>query len=163
DLNAASLKDTTDFFRTYYAPNNAALAVVGDFNTDQVLAKIKRYFESIPSQPSPPKVDTSEAPQTAERRFTVEDPLAGLPQIIVGFKGVVGNTPDFYAIQILNRALTGGQSSRLFQKLVKERELAVDVSGSISAMRGNGAYRITVTAAPGKKLEDIESAIYEEI
>jgi len=163
DLNAASLKDVTDFFRMYYAPNNAALALVGDFKADVALAKIKNYFEAISSQPAPPKVDVTEPQQTAERRLTVEDPLARLPQITMGYKGIVDNTPDYYALQVLHQALSSGQSSRLYQKLVKEKELVTSVSGYTNALRGNGDYRITATAAPGKKLEDIEAAINDEI
>jgi len=163
DLNAASLQDVTDFFRTYYAPNNAALALVGDFKLDAALAKIKKYFEAIPSQPAPPAVDTTEPEQKAERRFTVEDPLARLPQIIFGYKGIVGNTSDAYAMQVLNQALATGQSSRLYQKLVKEKELVAGIFAFANAMRGNGDYQITATVAPGKKLEDVEAAINEEI
>ena len=163
DLNAASLQDVTDFFKIYYAPNNAALALVGDFKTDVALAKIKKYFEGIPSQPAPPAVDTTEPEQKAERRFTVEDPLARLPQILMGYKGIVANTPDAYAMLVLNQALATGQSSRLYQKLVKEKELVAGVFAFTNAMRGNGDYQITATVAPGKKLEDVEAAINEEI
>lgn len=163
DLNAASLKDVTDFFRIYYAPNNAALALVGDFKLDAALSKIKKYFEAIPSQPAPPAVDTTEPVQTAERRFTVDDPLARLPQILMGYKGIVGNTADAYAMQVLNQALATGQSSRLYQKLVKEKELVAGVFAFANAMRGNGDYQITATVAPGKKIEDVEAAINEEI
>jgi zinc protease len=163
DLNAASLKDVMDFFCIYYAPNNAALALVGDFKLDTALSRIKNYFEAIPSQPAPPSVDTTEPEQTAERRFTLEDPLARLPRIVIGYKGIVGNTADAYAMQVLNQALATGQSSRLYQKLVKEKELVAGVFAFTNAMRGNGDYQITATVAPGKKLEDVEAAINEEI
>lgn len=163
DLNAASLQDVKDFFRIYYAPNNAALALVGDFKSDVALFRIRNYFEAIPSQPAPAAVDTAEPEQKAERRFTVDDPLARLPQVIIGFKGIVGNTPDAYAMQVLNQALAAGQSSRLYQKLVKEKELVTGVFGFNNAMRGNGDYQITATLAPGKKIEDVEAVINEEI
>jgi zinc protease len=163
DLNAASLQDVKEFFRIYYAPNNAALALVGDFNTDQALAKIKKYFEAIPSQPAPPKVDAAEPEQTAERRFTMEDPYARLPQLLIGYKGVASNTPDAYAFQVLNSALAGGQSSRLYQKLVKEKELVTNVAAYPSPFRGGGYYEIEATVAPGKKVEDVEAAINEEV
>ncbi|MEK6288096.1 MAG: pitrilysin family protein [Acidobacteriota bacterium] len=163
DLNAASLQDVKDFFRIYYAPNNAALALVGDVKAGVALARIKNYFEAIPSQPAAPKVDTAEPEQTAERRFTVDDPLARLPQIIMGYKGIVSNTPDFFAMQVLSQALAGGQSSRLFQKLVKEKELVTGVGGFTNELRGVGFYQITATLAPGKKIEDVEAVINEEI
>src|SRR5215470_4109292 len=163
DLNAASLQDVKEFFRIYYAPNNAALALVGDFKTDEALAKIKKYFEAIPSQPAPPKVDSAEPEQTAERRFTVEDPYARLTQLLIGYKGVVANTPDDYALKVLNSALAGGQSSRFYQKLVKEKELVTSVAAYPSPFRGGGYYEIEATVAPGKKVEDVEAAINEEV
>ncbi|HXG93961.1 MAG TPA: pitrilysin family protein [Blastocatellia bacterium] len=163
DLNAASVEDVREFFRIYYAPNNAVLALVGDFKTDEALAKIKKYFESIPAQPKPQPVDTTEPEQTAERRFTVDDPLAQLPLLSIGYKGVIGNTPDAYALQVLGTVLGGGQSSRLYQKLVKEKQLAVNINSGVQARRGPGSFQVTAVIAPGKKAEDVEALIYEEI
>ncbi len=163
DLNAASLQDVKEFFRIYYAPNNAALALVGDFKTEEALAKIRKYFEGIPSQPAPPKVDTTEPEQTAERRFTMEDKFARLTQLLIGYKGIVSNAPDTYALQVLNSALTGGQSSRLYQKLVKEKELVANIFAFPSPFRGGGYYQIVALVAPGRKVEDVEVAINEEI
>src|SRR5437879_12917457 len=76
DLNAASVKDVSDFFKTYYAPNNAVLTLVGDFKPNDVLPKIEKNFGNIPSQAPPPATDMTEPKQTAERRKTMEDPLA---------------------------------------------------------------------------------------
>jgi predicted Zn-dependent peptidase len=163
DLNAASVEDVREFFRIYYAPNNAVLALVGDFKPDDALAKIKKYFENIPSQPKPDPVDTTEPAQAGERRFTVDDHLAQLPLLLIGYKGVIGNTPDAYALQVLGTVLGGGQSSRLYQKLVKEKQLALGAGAGVDARRGPGAFQINVTVAPGKKAEDVEAAVYEEI
>lgn len=163
DLNAASVQDVADFFKTYYAPNNAVLVLVGDFKTEDALARIRKNFESIPRQPDPAPVDMTEPEQTAERRATVEDQLARLPQLDIAYKTVPGNTPDFYALQVLSSALQNGQSSRLFQKLVKEKEMAVNVGGFAAEMRGTGALYISATYKPNVKTEDVEAAIYEEI
>jgi len=163
DLNAAGVEDVKEFFRIYYAPNNAVLALVGDFKTEEALAKIKKYFEAIPSQPAPPPVDTTEPEQKAERRFSIEDQLARLARINIGYKGVVGNTPDYYAMQVLNQALARGQSSRLYQRLVKEKELVTGINGFVDEKRGPGSYQLQATLAPGKKFEDVETVIYEEI
>ncbi|MBZ5537012.1 MAG: insulinase family protein [Acidobacteriia bacterium] len=163
DLNAASVEDVIDFFHIYYAPNNAVLALVGDFKTDEALAKIKKYFEPIPSHAAPPPVDSTEPDQTAERRFTMEDQLARLPQLAIGYKGFVGNTPDFYAMQVLNQALASGQSSRLYQILVKEKELVANIFGFVREMRGPGYYQLTATLKPTTKFEDVEAVINEEI
>jgi zinc protease len=163
DLNAASLDDVRQFFKTYYAPNNAVLTLVGDFDPATALNLIHKYFDAIPRQPAPPAVTINEPEQKAERRQTVEDPLARVPQLRVSYKAVEGNTPDYYALDVLSNLLTGGQSSRLFQKLVKERELATSVTGRMDERRGPGALYITVLVRPGKKVEDVEAAIYEEI
>jgi predicted Zn-dependent peptidase len=152
-----------EFFRIYYAPNNAVLALVGDFKPAEALAKIKKYFEVIPAQPAPAKVDATEPAQTAERRFTVEDPLAQLALLNIGYKGIIGNTPDAYALQMLGTVLGGGQSSRLYQKLVREKQMALSAFSGLNARRGPGAFQISANIAPGKKAEDVEAVIYEEI
>jgi len=163
DLNAASVEDVKEFFRIYYAPNNVVLSLVGDFKADEALAKVRKYFESIPSQPAPPAVDTAEPQQTGERSFTLEDPLARVPRLVMGYKGIVGNTPDIYAMRVLNQALTAGQSSRLYQKLVKDKELATTVFGSIDEKRGVGGYLIQAMLVPGKSFGDVQAVVDAEI
>ena len=156
DLNAATVEDVAAFFKMYYAPNNAVLTLVGDFNPADALKKIKQNFEVIPRQPDPPPVDMTEPQQTAERRATIDDALARAPQIDIAFKAVPGNTPDFYALQ-------GGQSSRLYQALVKDKPLVTNVFGFIDEKRGTGAFYTSATLRPGVKTDDVESAIYAEI
>jgi zinc protease len=163
DLSAATVDDVKEFFRIYYAPNNAVLSLVGDFKTAAALAKIKKYFESIPSQPAPAAVDTTEPQQNAERRFSVDDPLARVPQLVMGYKGIVGNTPDIYAMRVLSQALATGQSSRLYQRLVKEKELVTSISGRVDEKRGVGGYQLMAMLVPGKKFADVEAVINEEI
>jgi predicted Zn-dependent peptidase len=163
DLSAANVDDVAEFFKIYYAPNNAVLALVGDFNTKDALARIAKHFESIPRQPNPPAVDMTEPEQKAERRTTVDDVLARVPRVDLAFKAVPGNTTDFYALQVLSAALQGGQSSRLYQKLVKEKELTTGVGGVMAEKRGLGALYIGANLRPGMKTEAVEAAIYEEI
>ena len=163
DLNAATVEDVSAFFKMYYAPNNATLVLVGDFNTADALAKIRTQFESIPRQPDPPAVDMAEPQQKAERRATVDDVLARAARIDLAFKAVPGNTADFYALQVLGAALQGGQSSRLYQKLVREKEMVTGVGGFMDEKRGVGAFYTNATLRPNVKTEDVEAAIYEEI
>jgi zinc protease len=139
------------------------MALVGDFKTAEALAKITKYFEAIPSQPKPAAVDATEPEQKQERRFTVEDPLAQLPLLLIGYKGVIGNTPDAYALQVLGTVLGSGQSSRLYQKLVKEKQLALAAGSGAQTRRGPGGFQISVNISPGKKVEEVEAAINEEI
>ena len=163
DLNAATVDDVAQFFKTYYAPNNAVLTLVGDFKTSDALSRIKKNFEKIPRQPNPPAVNMTEPPQTAERRATVDDVLARSPRVDIAFKAVPGNTNDFYALQVLSNALQGGQSSRLYQRLVKEKELVTGVFGFMDEKRGPGALYVSATVKPGAKVADVESNIYGEI
>ena len=163
DLNAASVADIRDFFRIYYAPNNAVLVLVGDFKTKDALAKVRQYFESIPRQPDPPPVDQTEPEPKAEQRVTLSDPLARATQVAIAYKTVPGNTADFYALQVLSAALQGGQSSRLYQKLVRDKEMVTNVGGFNAEMRGPGAFYVTATLRPSAKTEAAETAIYEEI
>lgn len=163
DLNAASLQDVQEFFKRYYAPNNAVVSIVGDFKTDEALAKIKKYFEDIPSQPPPPQPDMAEPQQTAERRKTLEDPFAQLPRIDIAYKIGPGNTPDYYALRVMSQILGAGQSSRLYQRLVKEQEMATGAGAFAADQRGPGLEQFFVMARPGKDLAAIEKAVYEEI
>jgi len=163
DLNAASEQDIKDFFRIYYAPNNAVLVLVGDFKTKDALAKVRKYFEGIPRQPNPPPVDQTEPEATAERRATVSDQLARATQVAIAYKTVPGNTADFYALQVLSAALQGGQSSRLYQKLVRDKEMVSSVGGYNAENRGPGAFYITATLRPSSKTDAVETTIYEEI
>ena len=163
DLSAATVDDVAEFFKMYYAPNNAVLVLVGDFKTAEALAKIRANFESIPRQPNPPAVDMAEPAQKAERRDSLEDMLARAPRVDLAYKAVQGNTPDFYALQVLSAVLQSGQSSRLYQKLVKEKEMVTSVGGFMDEKRGIGAFYTNATLRPGAKTEDVEAVIYEEI
>lgn len=163
DLNAASVEDVAEFFKMYYAPNNAVLVLVGDFKTEEALAKIRANFEAIPRQPTPPPVDMTEPSQQAERRQTVDDMLARAPRVDIAFKTVPGNTADFYALQVLTAALQSGQSSRLYQKLVREKEMTTSAGGFLDERRGVGAFYTSATLRPNVKTEDVEALIYAEI
>jgi predicted Zn-dependent peptidase len=163
DLNAATVEDVAAFFKMYYAPNNAVLTLVGDFNTNEALAKIRASFESIPRQPNPPAVDMTEPPQKEQRRADLEDVLARAARVDIGYKAAAGNTADFYAMQVLSAALLNGQSSRLYQKLVRERQMATSVNGFVDEKRGIGAFYTFATLLPGVNTKDVEAAIYEEV
>ena len=163
DLNAASVEDVAAFFKMYYAPNNAVLVLVGDFKTADALAKIRTSFEGIARQPDPPAVDMTEPQQKAERRDTLDDVLARAPRVDLAYKAVPGNTADFYALQVLGAVLQSGQSSRLYQKLVKEKEMVTGVGGFMDEKRGVGAFYTNATLRPNVKTEDVEATIYAEI
>src|SRR5580704_16164492 len=163
DLNSATIKDVQNFFRTYYAPNNAVLTLVGDFQPADALAKIKKYFGDIPAQPAPPAPDLAEPPQTGERRKTIEDPFARTPRLDIAFKTPPGNIADEYALDVLSSALGEGQASRLYQTLVKDKELAVNVFCYVDEHHGPSTFNIVALARPGKDLKEVEKAVYAEV
>jgi zinc protease len=165
DLNAATVEDAAAFFRAYYAPNNAVLSLVGDFKTETALALIKKYYEDIaaPPPPPPPAPDASEPAQKAERRRTIEDAFAQAPRIDIVYKIPPGNTADWYALAMLGQVLSSGVSSRLYQKLVKEKELALGVSAGPDERRGPSLFWFTINARPGTDLAALEKLVGEEI
>ena len=163
DLNAASVKDVADFFKTYYAPNNAVLTLVGDFKTSEVLPKIEKYFGNIPAQAPPPVPDMTEPKQTAERRKTLEDPLAQIARIDIGWKTPAGNTPDWYALYVLGEILSTGQSSRFYQDLVREKQVALQEGAGPFERRGPSLFIVDLLVAPGKDTKDVENLVYDEI
>jgi zinc protease len=165
DLSAATVEDVQAFFRTYYAPNNAALVIVGDVKTADCLAKVRRYFESIPSQTPPPEPDMTEPVQTKEKRLTIEDPLARATRIDIGYHIPPGSSPDYDALSVLGTVLSGGSSSRLYESVVRQKQLALAVNAGPTESRGPGLFRAIalLPPAPGKTAADLEAAIYEEI
>jgi zinc protease len=163
DLSAATVDDVASFFKTYYAPNNAVLAIVGDVDGKQVLDKVKKYFETIPSQPAPPAVDMSEPPQKAERRQTIPDALARLARVDVVYKIPPSDSPDVDALRVAGSVLGTGRSSRLYEDLVRQKQLAVQIATFVDDRRGPGLFVIDATVAPGKKPEEVEAAVYDQI
>jgi predicted Zn-dependent peptidase len=126
DIEAATLEDCRSFYKTFYAPNNAVLAVVGDVSPDEVRAMVEKHFAAIPSQPAPPKFDLGEPPQTREKRVTSPDKLAKLPALAVGYHAPDQGSPDFAPFVLLTLVLGGDDSSRLYERLVKEKAVSVD-------------------------------------
>ncbi len=156
DLDAAPLADLQAFFDTYYAPGNAVLALVGDIEPAAALGRVRAHFESIPPRPAPPVPDMSEPPQTAERRRVIEDAFAQAPRIDMAWKTPPGNTPDWFALNVLGDILADGDSSRLYQALVKRKQMAVSVHGGVHERRGPALLSLTVMARPGQDLDAIE-------
>lgn len=132
DLDSAKLEDVDSFFKTYYAPNNAALAVVGDFEIEDAKKWVEQYFAAIPSVELPAKPDISEPKQEAEKRFTKEDKLANKPALAVAYKMPERNTPEYYAMGLIDQLLLQGQDSKLYLALVQEKGYTGNVSGGIN-------------------------------
>jgi zinc protease len=163
DLSAASVDDVATFFKTYYAPNNAVLSIVGDVDTKKTLALIEKYFGAISRQPQPKRPDLTEPPHTAERRSTIDDPLARLPQIDIAYVTPPAGSPDFDALDVVSWVLSSGRSSRLNQVVVREKKLAVSANAFNPDKRGPGLFQVSAQVAVGKNPADVEAALLEEI
>jgi predicted Zn-dependent peptidase len=132
DLDSAKLEDVDSFFKTFYAPNNAAISVVGDFEIADAKAWIEKYFGDIKASTLPAKAEISEPRQEKEKRFNKEDKLANKPAIAVAYKMPERNTPEYYAMGLIDQILVQGQDSKLYQSLVQEKGYTGNLSGGIN-------------------------------
>lgn len=137
ELEAATLEDASAFFRTYYAPNNAVLAIVGDFEPAQARQWAEKYFASIPrvDQPAPP--DLAEPRQEKEKRASRVDKLANRPALGIAYHTPPRWTEDWYALGLIDQILAQGRDSRLYDALVQRTGLTSDVSAGINWGLGN--------------------------
>ncbi|MEO5894186.1 MAG: pitrilysin family protein [Vicinamibacterales bacterium] len=164
DLDAATVDDVASFFKMYYAPNNAVIGIVGDVDTKTTIAKLNKYFGLISMQPTPPEVDMTEPPQKEERRATIDDALARLPRLDMGYKVPPGNHPDADALSVLGTILSGGRSGRLYEAIVRQKQLSSNVfAGSAANSRGPALFSFGGLPLPGKTVAELEAAIEEEI
>src|SRR5229473_2901360 len=163
DLDAATVEDIREFFRIYYAPNNAVLAIAGDFDRSETQAMAEKYFATISRQPNPPAVDVSEPVEVAQREDTFLDPLAPVPAFALGWKIPERRTPDFYALSLASHLLFEGESARLYQKLVKSEESVVQIQGGIDERRGPSGLFIVVIPKPDRDGAQIRESILKEI
>ncbi|MBI4346896.1 MAG: insulinase family protein [Elusimicrobia bacterium] len=159
DLDEAGLGDIGEFFKTYYAPNNAILTLAGDIDPDDALARVKKFFGMIPAQPRPEQPFLGEDERIGERRTVVYDPLARLPKLMISWQIPPGNTPDNDAIHMLAQVLDGGKSARFYQTLVKDKELATEEDLSPDMRIGPSLLYAMATPRPGVKPEELEAAI----
>jgi zinc protease len=142
DLDAATVGDVESFFRSYYGPGNAVLGIAGDVAPADVFAKVERYFGALPARPVPAPPDVAEPRNTAERTLEETDPLARVPAIAVGFKMPARGSGDHVPAAVLADLLVNGEASRLYQGLVKGKELLLQIQGGVNWPLGDAwTYR----------------------
>ena len=163
DLDDATVEDVQEFFRIYYAPNNAVLVLSGSFEIEEAKGLIEKYFSSIPSQPKPPPIDVSEPDEIGVKYQKYEDKLAPLPAFLMGWKIPQRLSPEFYALYLAGKLLYDGESSRLYQKLVKGSETVLQLFGFTDERRGPSAIYIGAIPKEEKFLAEIRKTITDEI
>ncbi len=169
DLDAATLEDAKSFFETYYAPNNAALVIAGDFDPDAARAWVEKYFAAIPSRAQPARPDLTEPVPQTEKRDSYVDRLAPRPALALAWQAPERGTPEHYAFSLLDTILLQGEDSRLWQKLVQERGYAGGVAGGINLLGNEFTYdgpmlwMLYLIHDPGAKPDAIIADIDAEI
>jgi zinc protease len=163
DLDAAELRDVQEFFATYYAPNNATLTLVGDFDMEEARGLIQEYFGGIPSGHQPEQVRCTEPFSHLPVRRTMNDGNATLPALWISYGTVSADNPDSYALTLLATILGGGESSRLHQRLVRQEQAAVQAQALASRRRGPGLFGVIAIANQGVEAARLEALIDEEI
>ena len=162
-LDAATVEDVQEFFRIYYAPNNAVLVISGAFETETAKELVEKFFGDIPNQPLPPALDVSEPREVANTYQEYEDKLAPLPAFLIGWKIPPRRTKEFNALYLAGKILYDGDSSRLYQKLVKGEESVVQLFGFTDERRGPSSIFIGAIPKPEKDLSKIREVIMHEI
>ncbi len=162
DIQAAELDDVRQFFRQYYAPNNASLAIVGDFELAQAKQLVEKFFGPLKSGPATPKIAAETPRIAAEKRLTVTDRIE-LPRLYMAWL-----TPAIFKegdadADVAANILGGGKSSRLFKKLVYERQIAQNVRATQESLILGSKFTIEVTGRPGHTIEELETAVNEEL
>jgi zinc protease len=163
DLEAASIDDVRQFYQTYYVPENATVVIVGDFDMAQAKAIVNQYFGRVPKAEHPvPRDIPKEPPQTQEKRVTVEQPWP-LPAVVVAYHITYDGHPDSYPLHIASKVLSDGQSSRIYQKLVYERQLAVTAFGGANLIEDPNLFYAVAIVQPGQTTEAAISALIGEL
>jgi zinc protease len=158
DIQTWKLEDLQKFFKTYYAPNNCTLVLVGDVSADEVFALAKKYLEPIPRQDPPPPVRTTEPEQLGEKRVRVERD-ASTPLLYVAYKSPAANDSQGPAINLLMTILAEGDASRLHRLLVEEKKLAIDVSGTFSEGFDPGLTWLMLTLPEGGDTAKVQEVL----
>jgi zinc protease len=162
-LDAASVEDVREFFRVYYAPNNAVITISGSFDTQTVKELIEKYFGDISKQPLPAELDVSEPTEVAETYREWEDKLAPFPAFLIGWKVPARRTPEYNALYLAGKMLYDGDSSRLYQKLVKGDESVIQLFGFTDERRGPSSIFVGAIPKPDKDLSKIRDVIMHEV
>jgi len=162
DIMAISIADCRAFYRTYYAPNNATLVVVGDVDEPQLLSLVEKYYGKLPSQPIPVDNALPEPPQKGERRASWKKSVSA-DKLRIGYKSPPLPHPDYAALEMVSELLFGGKSSRLEKLLISEVEIASSTSSGLSPFKDAGLYEISVSMQRGHRAHEAERLIDEEI
>jgi zinc protease len=162
DLEAASIDDVLDFYHTYYVPSNATLVLVGDFDSAQATQLVNMYLGRVPkSAREVPRDIPKEPPQTKEKRITLQEPWP-LPAVVVAYHVTYDGNPDSYPLHIAAKVLSDGESSRIYQKLVYEKQMAVAAFGHANLIEDPNLFYAVAIVQPGHTTDEATNALIAE-
>jgi zinc protease len=163
DLEAASVDDVRDFYRTYYVPSNATLVLVGDFDATQATQMVAQYLGRVPkAEREVPRDIPKEPPQTQEKRVTLREPWP-LPAVVVAYHITNDGNPDSYPLHIAAKVLSDGQTSRIYQKLVYDKQMAVAAFGNANLIEDPNLFYAVGIVQPGHSPEDVTKELIAEV
>ena len=163
DLEAASVDDVRDFYQTYYVPANATLVVVGDFESTPALQMISQYLGRVPKAERPvPRDIPVEPQQTQEKRVTLQEPWP-LPAVVVAYHVIKDGNPDSYPLHIAAKVLSDGQTSRIYKKLVYEKQMAVAAFGNANLIEDPNLFYAVAIVSPGHTTDEVTAALIAEL
>ena len=163
DLEAASVDDVRDFYRTFYVPSNATLVLVGDFDSTQALQLANNYVGRVPKAlREVPRDIPQEPPQTKEKRVTLQEPWP-LPAVVVAYHITNDGNPDSYPLHIAAKVLSDGQTSRIYKKLVYEKQMAVAAFGNANLIEHPSLFYAVAIVQPGHTPEEVTNALIVEL
>ena len=162
DLSAATHEDVAEFFKTYYAPNNASLVIAGDIDVDQTRRLVEKWFNEIPRGPAVPPITAPAAALQDVKKQTLTDRVQ-LPRLYLAWHTPAVYDPGDAAMDIAASLLTGGKNARLYRRLVYDLQIAQDVSAFQQSQALGSVFMIVATARPGQTLEKIQAVIDEEL
>ena len=163
DLEAASIEDVRDFFRTYYVPNNATLVIVGDFDAKEATELVEKHLGRVPKSTRPvPRDIPKEPPQTKERRVRLDENWP-LPAVVVAHHITFDGHPDSYPLHIASKVLSDGESSRIYRKLVYDKQLALAAFGGGNIIEDPNLFFAVAIVQPGQRPEEAVDALIAEL
>jgi zinc protease len=160
---AAQISDFKGFYDNFYQPNNAVLVICGDFNIKDAKQYVRDYFNQYPKAPEPKRNPMNLGPLEKSHTSIVEDAMAPLPAVFIGYRGPRMGHPDYYAMAMLTDILAAGESSRLYQSLVAEKQISMQAHAMPFSLEKAGAIIFIAVGKPGTDIKKIEEEIYKEI
>jgi len=162
DIEGFTTEDCEAFYKTFYAPNNATVVVVGDVSEEEALSLVQQHYGALDPSTLPEKKFETEPPQKSERRLEIKKPTA-TEKLMMGYKCPAIAHADHVALSVLNEILFGGRSSRIYRTLIKQQEVATDLRGWVGTFADPGLYEIYLTARGKRTAKELEDALEVEL